>query len=168
MRRPVNALKAAIQDLSALSESLQTLIGLRNGSGPEARVKRAMARRRDASLLKPIESSLSVPAVTPVIGNSLDPGLLPEPAPFAGLLPASDVSLAEGQKEARNSWGSLVPLDPRYGSEPIVLERATSKPSASKTRPPAKTDSTTSKGRSAGYLIGRHPECGMSRFIRGG
>lgn len=88
----------------------------------------------------------------------------------------------EVEDEAKEGvWGYLVPLDPKYGDKPLVLKKRTACPlpdsiaaaangeaQANGSRPaPLKDEEsyerTKTKGvASGGYLIGRHPECGMS------
>lgn len=95
--------------------------------------------------------------------------------------PAAVASAAEEEEEeiSEGVWGYLVPLDPKYGDQPITLKRRSACPLPCKVeeaaieREVAKTSNKAPKVRdeeayekskindapSGGYLIGRHPEC---------
>lgn len=82
---------------------------------------------------------------------------------------------------AEGVWGYLVPPDPRYGDKPIVLKKRNACPMPDSLRAASNgdakngSDATSPLGEeeayekqkakggvpSGGYLIGRHPECGM-------
>lgn len=87
-------------------------------------------------------------------------------------------------EEAEGIWGYLLPLDARFG-EKLILKKRNACPApidnlavASACARPEKVKGDPAKGEKSyesvkrkrgfpagGYLIGRHPECGMSSFL---
>jgi len=64
-------------------------------------------------------------------------------------------------------WGYLFPLDTRYGGRCLVMKKTRNCASPSEQKDHRKGKSPMpkdSKRSSGGYLIGRHPECGMYFF----
>ena len=103
--------------------------------------------------------------------------------PYSQFLPPAPISYEVEDEEAEGVWGYLIPLDGGPTDQPLVLRRRAACPV-----PQSKVGRTDGKSRvpkdeyvdqeesyenekaekgipAGGYLIGRHPECGMYCFL---
>lgn len=102
--------------------------------------------------------------------------------PLSQFVDPHSAAVAEEEEDEiqEGIWGYLVPLDPKYGDKPIVMKRRNACPNTGaaelaghkkdldrKDKPATVRDeeayerSKIGSVPSGGYLIGRHPECGM-------
>ena len=102
--------------------------------------------------------------------------------PLSQFVDPHSAAVAEEEEDEiqEGVWGYLVPLDPKYGDKPIVMKRRNACPNTGaaelaghkkdldrKDKPATVRDeeayerSKIGSVPSGGYLIGRHPECGM-------
>jgi serine/threonine-protein kinase CHEK2 len=107
--------------------------------------------------------------------------------PLSQFVDAQAVLADEVEDEVKEGvWGYLVPLDPKYGEKPIVLKKRNAcpkpdavevakneeaagtrdKPTALRQEEAYERTKIGSGAASGGYLIGRHPECGMCIWYR--